>query len=278
MKMSRDPWPSRPVVPLTEDEARRAAHYDAVFANMPPDSPVHALFRQAFGDEHPEGINVYSSCTRTTLERALNGLQLGPGTSLVDLGCGQGGPGQWLAGHSGAHLVGVDFSQAALDAAAQTAANCLPDGRYEYRRGTFTATGLPDEYADGVVSIDALPMTNEPRAALEEVRRVLRPGGRIFFTCPEWDGPEPAPTPRLAIRWAPLIAEAGLLLIDTLLDQGESERWRTVHALWLEHQAQLRTHLGDAVTEEFLVEARYSPVVNVSNKRALQVIAERPIG
>jgi len=46
---------------------------------------------------------------------------LAPGQTLVDLGCGRGGPGLWLAREAGALLIGVDFSPVAADQATHRA-------------------------------------------------------------------------------------------------------------------------------------------------------------
>jgi SAM-dependent methyltransferase len=55
----------------------------------------------------------------------------------------------------------------------------------DFQRGEFEATGLPDQAADGVMSVDALLFTPDKAAALIELRRILRPGGRLVFT--SWD-------------------------------------------------------------------------------------------
>ena len=143
---------------LNAEETSRAAQYDRIYAVVSRDPLVHDLHRRALGDEYPEGIEVTGNCTRGMLDRALAGLRMPAGGLLADLGCGLGGPGRWLARRSGARLIGFDVSQQAVDAAAAAAREYLGEGRYEYRCGSFCATGLPDESADGVVAIEALLM------------------------------------------------------------------------------------------------------------------------
>jgi hypothetical protein len=53
-------------------------------------------------------------------------------------------------------VIGFDVSQVAVDVAAPAAAECLGTGQYEYRRGSFIATGLPDACADENPRTDAI--------------------------------------------------------------------------------------------------------------------------
>jgi SAM-dependent methyltransferase len=270
---------------LDDAAAARAARYDRVYAGISRDSLVHDLHRQALGEEYPAGIEVIGACTRGTLERALAGLSLRAGGLLVDLGCGLGGPGRWLARASGARVLGLDVSQVAVDAAGAAAREYLRAGQYEYRRGTFTATGLPDGCADGVVAIEALGMSPDRGTALAELRRILRPGGRATFTGGERHGlgetarRETAPretAPGEAFRWAPLIAAAGLELVSTYVDASRSERWLAVCALRLEHAAELRDRLGE-LAEELIQDARDAPAAwGVPGLVGVQFVVERP--
>ena len=77
---------------LDEAAESRAAQYDRVYAAIARDPLAVDLHRQALGAEYPEGIDVTGGCTRGTLDLALAGLRLRPGSLLVDLGCGRGTP------------------------------------------------------------------------------------------------------------------------------------------------------------------------------------------
>jgi ubiquinone/menaquinone biosynthesis C-methylase UbiE len=56
--------------------------------------------------------------------------------------------------------------------------------------GTFTQLCLADASVDAVVSLDAVTFEPDKPAAFQEVRRVLRPGGRYAFTLLEALPPE----------------------------------------------------------------------------------------
>jgi SAM-dependent methyltransferase len=201
-------------------------------------------------------------------------LRLSADDVLADLGCGLGGPGRWLARESGTHLVGVDISQAALAIASESAGRYLGSGRFEYRRGSFNATGLDDASADGVVSADALPFAADRPAALVELRRILRPGGRAFFTTAEWHGDSEAPLERLLTDWPRLIAEAGLTLVDAFEDCDRRHRWLRLYPLWLGHEAELRDHLGSAA-QGLIDEANRGISTMTSEYVGMEYVVER---
>jgi ubiquinone/menaquinone biosynthesis C-methylase UbiE len=72
-----------------------------------------------------------------------------------------------------------------------------------FRIGELTATGLPDASIDAVLCTDAIQFPDEPASAYEEIRRVLKPGGRAALTC--WE-----PLDRNDERLSPRIRRANL--------------------------------------------------------------------
>jgi SAM-dependent methyltransferase len=107
---------------------------------------------------------------------------VGPGSRVLDLCCGLGGPARFLALGRGARVVGVDLHPGRAAAAhrltalvrlghaarfARADAQALP-----FRAGSFTA----------VVSQEALLHVPDKGAALAECGRVLAAGGRLAFT------------------------------------------------------------------------------------------------
>ncbi|MFI6321090.1 class I SAM-dependent methyltransferase [Nonomuraea sp. NPDC050556] len=209
------------------------------------------LYAEAFGSEYPAEVEPTSSCTWSVLASMVRGLRLGPDEHLVDLGCGRGGPGLWLARAFSARLTGVDLSPKACAMATARAAHFGLGGRASFQVGTFEDTGLADGAADGVISMDALPFSPDRRAALRELHRVLRPGGRAVITCGEL-----APDHPKYRSWRGRLTDAGFTV------EGEEERseeaglWQRLYALWGRHEAELRAQIGDEATEDLLAEAR----------------------
>jgi SAM-dependent methyltransferase len=160
------------------------ALFDATFA-LPVTSVEDRVCREVFGDEYPEGLGTHSYLSRTELARFVEEVRVGPGSLLADVGCGRGGPGLWVIAKTGANLVGVDISKAALDSARARAESLGLSDRCQWSQGSFESTGLPNGSLDALMSVDALLFTPDKAAATREFARVLRPGGRLVLTT--WD-------------------------------------------------------------------------------------------
>lgn len=186
-----------------------AADFGKGFAAMASSPGLRRVWQQASPDLPPE-IEPYSSLSLALLGHLADALALAPGTRLVDLGCGRGGPGLWLARSHGAVLVGVDFSEVAVRQAAERAALFGLAGRARFVVGDLAATGLPDAGADAVVSIDALHFAADPTAAAGEALRLLQPGGRLALTNWQARDLEDSRLPsRVRIDWAQTLTAAG---------------------------------------------------------------------
>ena len=115
-------------------------------------------------------------------ERALDGFGIGPGSIVVDYGCG---PGRYLAkasrlaGPSG-RVYAADISEVALRYASARVARLglanvtlLPirDGR----------CAIPDASADLVYALDMFHAVRDPKAFLAEIHRFTKPRGTLIL-------------------------------------------------------------------------------------------------
>jgi SAM-dependent methyltransferase len=101
------------------------------------------------------------------------------GDDVLDLGCGTGNA-ALLAAAAGGHVVGVDGAPRLLSVARDHAQVSGVD--LDLRRGDLLALPLGDALIDVVVSVFGITYAPDPGAALREVRRVLRPGGRALLS------------------------------------------------------------------------------------------------
>ncbi|RQG92245.1 methyltransferase domain-containing protein [Natrarchaeobius chitinivorans] len=104
------------------------------------------------------------------------------GDRVLDVACGTGIVARRVAprvGTSGS-AVGVDINEGMLAVAAETAGDVQPS--IEWRRGDATDLPFADDGFDVVCCQQALQFFDDPVAALEEMRRVRTPGGRVTLS------------------------------------------------------------------------------------------------
>ena len=221
--------------------------YDAVHGATPTSPTLRRLWHQhAEGPDFPEEFGHISFVTLPQLRRMAAELRLAPGRTLVDLGCGRGGPALWMARDTGASLVGVDFSAVAIEQAKARAAKLGMADQAQFVVGTFADTGLEANVADGAMSEDALQYVPGKRAALAEAARILRPGARLVFTAFELDPDRTAGLPIFGVDpvedYRPLLSDAGFT-VDTYEEvPGWPEPMTTTYSALL--------NAGEALTRE----------------------------
>ncbi|MFG3053489.1 class I SAM-dependent methyltransferase [Kitasatospora sp. NPDC048239] len=232
---------------LTPVESRLGAAYDAYHLARARTSIVAALYAQAMGEHYPADAAPSSSLDLPLLHLMIRRLALLPGRLLVDLGCGTGGAGLWLSRATGARLIGVDISPAAVRLATARITGFVPADRAVFHTGTVRTTGLPTAHADALVCVDALGPAGDRGEALHEMRRILRPGARAVITraMGHTGGP----------RWRSRVEAAGFDIEHLDERPHEPHFWRRLYRLWLFHAAELRRELGDMQAESMLDEA-----------------------
>jgi arsenite methyltransferase len=107
---------------------------------------------------------------------------LEPGERIVDAGSGAGFD-AFVAAHQvgpKGHVVGVDMTPEMLDKSTATA-DVLGLQNVEFRKGLLEAMPVEHGWADAVISNGVINLCPDKRAALNEIRRVLRPGGYLQF-------------------------------------------------------------------------------------------------
>jgi SAM-dependent methyltransferase len=126
---------------------------------------------------------------------------LGEGMTVLDVGCGVGAMTSQLAAQVGKHgrVLGIDGSHELL-AVAQ--ANHGVPGVIDFQWGDICALPLPDRSVDFVYARLLFQHLADPLLALAEVRRVLRPGGRVCIVdvAEGWFALDPEPAAFRSLR------------------------------------------------------------------------------
>jgi SAM-dependent methyltransferase len=208
---------------------RSPEYFDGWYADRVATSAVDEIMSRHMG--FPPGTRAGVVPAEAVAELAEE-LRLAPGDTLLDLACGRGAYGLLIARESGASLIGVDFSAQALTEAEEQAAR-MGVGNADFRVGELTSTGLPGDSVEAVLCTDAIQFPDEPAAAYDEIRRVLKPGGRVVLTC--WE-PVDRDDERIAARVRRANLGAGLRQAGfTDVEVRERPSWLArEHALWEE--------------------------------------------
>jgi len=143
-----------------------------------------------------------------TLTRDLiRALRLGAESAAVDVASGPGTSALLLARETGATVIGVDLSPVNVAEAALAAEAARLADRVSFVCGDAEALPLDDASVDGVLCECALCTFPDKPAAVRELARVLRPGGRLALS--DMTG-EPARLPeqlRTVQAWVACIAD-----------------------------------------------------------------------
>lgn len=134
---------------------------------------------------YERGDEPIADASRRTVRRIAERLEtLGSGSEVIDLGGGYGGSARHLAGEYGARVVSLNLSEVENERARALNREHGLDDKIEIVDGNFEDVPYGDDRFDVVFSQDAFLHSGDRARVLEEIRRVLRPGGELIFTDP----------------------------------------------------------------------------------------------
>jgi arsenite methyltransferase len=132
-------------------------------------------------------------------------LRAAPAGRILDVGCGPGFYCAELAEEVGPQgsVVGVDSSPAMLQLGAR---RCAGHEGVELRQADAVSLPVDDGSFDAALCVQVLEYVRDPTAALAEMHRALRPGGRVVVWDIDWatvslHSPDPARTERALRAW-----------------------------------------------------------------------------
>jgi ubiquinone/menaquinone biosynthesis C-methylase UbiE len=244
-------------VPGENDVVARG--YDSFYAVWGSSPTLRRIWREhVTGPDYPEEFAHISFLPLAQLRALAAGLHLAAGQVLVDLACGAGGPGLWVAKQSGARLVGRDLSPVAAQRARESAAALGMQGRAEFGQGRFEQTGIGDQSADAAMTVDALQYAPDKAKALAEAARFLRRGGRFALAAfeldagrvaglPVWDDP--------VGDYRPLLERAGFRILSYEQIPGWQDQVAAGYGAVVAEQEALEAELGPDAASAIVLEA-----------------------
>lgn len=110
---------------------------------------------------------------------------------VLEIACGRGEFAAWCASRGGPSLLlAADFSMQAVRLARARVTNGDPaSAPLRFMQADAQAIAVPTASMDTVICCETIEHVPDPRAAVSELARVLRPGGRLFLTTPNYLGP-----------------------------------------------------------------------------------------
>jgi len=198
---------------------------------------------RALGPEYAIPAGCRGTGSDAALRWLADRLDLSPGTRMLDSGAGVGGPAGWLAAERGVRPVCAEPMAAAVRAS-----------RRLFGLSSVVALGQQLPFADASFEaawcLGVLCTTSDKAGALAELRRLLRPGGRLGLLVFVADGPLTPPLPEgnefpSEEELLGLLDDAGFALQETSdADLGDSPAEWTERADAVDAEVE-RRHGGD---------------------------------
>ncbi len=200
---------------------------------------------------------IFDASRRTVQTMAERLGKLDASTRILDVGAGYGGAARYLASTYGSQVVALNLSEVENERDRQMNLEQGLSEQVEVVDGSFDNIPYPDASFDVVWSQDAILHSDERTKVLQEIARVLKPGGQVVFTDPMQadDCPKGVLKPILERIHLATLGSPGFYLETAkqvgLIDQGYED-----------HTPQLARHYGRVLQETEQRDAEINKVVS----------------
>ena len=177
------------------------------------------------GDNLPESVGL-ARAVRRMIDVIVAPAGIRPDHRIVDAGCGSGGTAIHLARRHECTVSGVNISREQLRLAEKNARDAGLDDRVSFAYADCSQhLPFPDDSTDLIVNIESACHYSDRSRFLQEVRRILKPGGRIAAS--DWmarDGLQPGQREKhiepLCVAWTLHSLESRSTYAERLRDAG----------------------------------------------------------
>lgn len=115
---------------------------------------------------------------RSAIQELAGFIALRPGTHLLDVGCGIGGPARFFA-ERGYQVTGIDLSEEFVRVAESLTRRLKLEGKAQYRQGSALEMPFSSGTFDGAYMIHVGMNIQDKAGVFREVARLVKPGGQF---------------------------------------------------------------------------------------------------
>lgn len=131
---------------------------------------------------HDDGATSHGDAMDNSNRIYADKLAVDESTTVLDVGTGRGGFPIHVAAEYGATVHGIDIDPTHVREATQNARERDVSGSTAFSVGTYHDVPYPDDTFDAVSGIETVCHSSRKERVLEELRRVLKPGGRLMIS------------------------------------------------------------------------------------------------
>ncbi len=137
---------------------------------------AHGLSGYNCGYAETPGCGTFDAHQRSLVWRLIGETAIGPETTLLDVGCGIGGPAGWIMDRFGPrHVLGLEYLSSSVHAAHERASEMQRPPRFI--QGDAHKLPLADASVDVIFNLESALHYPDKKTFIGECRRALRPGG-----------------------------------------------------------------------------------------------------
>ena len=204
------------------------------------------LFRKITTKLHGRYLGQLDMTDSEQIDKLLTLLKASEPDSILDLGCGLGYVTELMQKQTGAFCTGIDIASAALELCRK---RYKENQKLKYVHGDITNPDFPPSSFDAIVSIDTLYFVQDLPKTVENLKRLLKPGGDMFafFTQRRYgEEPDSAFTPD-GTKLAQILQEMDLKYDYYEFSENELRYWKSKKQLLMENKEKFLREVGEDV-------------------------------